>query len=158
MLFCLFANVEGKTINNVDSIGLKQGVWREFRAIPISSWTGKFCIPNPLDSTQVIAIDSFDFEEEVLISESYGQYVNNLKQGVWLEFNPYGKYLMNKIEYIDGVPNGKCELYWYNGTIKMKCNITDSKYIKVESYTEQGQLFDERMMLKSELIKTLYEK
>lgn len=145
------------SINKIDSTGMKQGIWREFRGMPFSSSTSKITITNPLDSSTVLIVEDFDFSEGFLPNECLGEYVNNVRNGVWLEYNPIGNFLISKIEYKEGIPKGHCELYWYNGNIKMKCFIGDNTYVEVFSFYESGELFDTRLVPKNEFIKVLYE-
>lgn len=160
LLFCLIIVaflVQGQVTNIVDSIGMKQGVWREFRVVPFSSWTSKIVITNPLDSSTVLFVEDFDFDDEFLLIESYGEYVDNLRSGIWLEYNPVGAYLISKVQYREGIPKGHCEVFWSNGNMKMKCFIGDSTNVEVSSFYESGEIFDTRLVPKSEIIKVLYE-
>ena len=104
--FLSFSIVAQVTPNIVDSKGLKQGMWREFK-VPINFVTEKIGIKLPEKKSEFYYLTKDEDRKFFPIIECIGEYQNSLKVGVWTEYYGNGK-IKNQIEYKNGVPYGKC--------------------------------------------------
>lgn len=143
-------------INRVDSLGLKIGFWREYKIKPYRTLELNKLIPDPFNTKKLYIADKHDFGEKCIIFQCFGFYENGLKTGIWLEYYPNDS-IKSKIEYKNGVPFGICKMYWNNGILKLQCKIDYEKKIELTLYDETGNKLDEVNVLKSALIKSIYE-
>jgi len=70
-----------------------------------------------------------------------GEFINGEKVGEWITYNKTGK-LTGKINYKNGLPDGKAELFYLNGKRKLIASFEDGKKEGTwEYFTEKGKLF-----------------
>ena len=65
--------------------------------------------------------------------------------------------LKSKIEYINGIPNGKCQMFWPNGFMKMECEIPTEGNFPIVIYNEDGTLLSKQEGIREEVIISIYE-
>ena len=143
------------TPNDVDTFGLKQGMWREF-TIPINIMTDYVGFKVPIDSSEYIYLTKDRDRKYFPIVESIGEYKDGLKQGVWLEYYGNGT-KKSQVEYKNGVPSGKCNMFWGNGVLKLEFTINENDSINVKAYQINGEFDFENKVLNSTIIKAIYE-
>lgn len=69
-----------------------------------------------------------------------GEFINGLKNGVWSTYSRKGK-LIRKLNYDNGLLNGKVELFYVNGKPKVIGQFENGKKIgKWSYYTEKGKI------------------
>lgn len=143
------------TQNYVDSLGLKQGMWREF-IVPYNLVTQNIGIPVPQIDADYYYLTKKKDRKYFPIYECVGEYINSLKHGVWYQYYGDGTQL-SQVQYKKGVPFGECKIFWKNGQIKEEFTITSIDSVNVLFYESNGELFLEKKISKKELIKSLYE-
>lgn len=141
--------------NFVDSLGLKQGKWEEYK-IPYNMVTEEVEIKIPKAKTKYYTLTKDKDRKYFPIIESVGEYKNGLKKGIWIEYFPNGS-IKSKIEYENGVPFGNCEMLWENGNLKMKCKIGVEYKFSMDVYNEDGTQLSKQEGIKAEVIKAIYE-
>ena len=152
----LMSDIEAQiTPNNIDSLGLKQGMWREFK-VPTNFVTEKIGIKIPEVTTEYYYLTKDEDRKFFPIIECVGEYLNGLKIGVWFEYYGDGK-IKRQIEYEDGVPVGKCTIFWGNGILKEEFTINSDDSIPVTLYNHNGDLLMKRMVSKIGMIRAIYE-
>jgi len=142
------------TPNEVDSVGFKQGMWREF-IIPIQNM-GSICFKIPKDSSQCIYLSKNEDRKYFPIVECIGEYEDGFKTGLWVEYYGNGN-IKSQIEYKNGIPVGKCQWFWGNGIIKEEFTIGSEDSIIVKVWDENGEFLIKKKVLKTLVIKNIYE-
>ncbi len=143
------------TPNHVDSLGLKQGMWREFK-VPFNLVTEKIGIKVPKSTSEYYFLTKDEDRKFFPIIECVGKYKTGLKTGLWIEYYGDGT-IKSQIEYKDGIPFGKCKMYWGNGVLKMEFTIKTNDSTQVTIYNQNGNLLKEKMVSKIRMIKEIYE-
>ena len=143
------------TPNNVDSLGLKQGMWKEFK-IPFDIVTQYIGIKVPEINREYYLFTKDKDRKYFPIIECIGEYKNGLKTGVWIEYYSNEK-IKSQIEYKNGMPFGKCEMFWENGSLKMQCIICSVGNFPIIIYNEDGTLLSKQEGIRAEVIKAIYE-
>jgi antitoxin component YwqK of YwqJK toxin-antitoxin module len=142
--------------NKVDSFGQKQGMWTE-RKVLYSEVMFNETIPAEKDGEIVLIIyDKKTYNENSPIIICSGEYINNLKTGLWTEKFPNDT-IKSLIEYKNGIPNGLFRIYYGNGQLKAECEIGNEFKIPVVGYDEEGNMIMESVTEKNEIIKFIYE-
>ncbi|HEY9115695.1 MAG TPA: hypothetical protein VIN10_13430 [Bacteroidales bacterium] len=154
-IFNVFAAEAQVTPNNVDSLGFKQGMWREFK-IPFGIVTDYVGIEIPQVDDKYYYLTKDKDRKYFPIIECIGEYKNGLKTGVWKEFHGNGN-LKSQIEYKKGVPIGNGKMFWGNGVLKEEFTISSEDSISVKTYNLNGNLMDEMVVPKTRVIKAIYE-
>jgi hypothetical protein len=143
------------TPNEIDSLGFKQGMWQEF-IVPIVFVTEYVGIEIPEVTSKYYYFTKDRDRKYFPIIECIGNYKDGIKSGVWVEY--YGNdTVKSQIEYIGGVPTGKCKIYWGNGVLKMEYTIGTDDSIPVSMYETNGEFITTKMALKSNMIRAIYE-
>lgn len=142
--------------NFVDSLGKKQGVWTEHRLLPSQILINEL-FPAEKDGEKVyISYDKKIYDEKSEIITCIGYYLNGLKTGIWKEYFSNDT-LKSIIEYKNGIPSGKCNIYYKNGQVKIKCIIGIDFKIHVVGYDFNGLKIVDTLAEKGKLIKSIYE-
>ena len=160
LLFVLFTfliiDLEAQiTQNNVDSLGLKQGMWREFK-VPTNLVTEEIGIKVPEGTSEYYYLTKDKDRKFFPIIECVGEYKNGLKTGIWLDYYGDGT-KKSQIEYKEGVPTGKCRMFWGTGVLKEKFTINSHDSIPVTFYDFNGDLLMEKIVSKKGMIRAIYE-
>jgi hypothetical protein len=142
------------TPNHVDSLGLKQGMWREFK-IPYTIMTNNIRIKVPEITSEYYDLSEKEDRKYFPIIESIGKYENGLKTGIWFEYHGNGN-IKSQIEYKEGIPNGYCQMFWGNGILKAEFTINYSDSIPVKMYDVNGDFENIIMAHKIAIIQTIY--
>lgn len=143
------------TLNKVDSLGLKQGMWKEFK-IPFDFVTQYIAIKVPKIKRDYYLLTKDKDRKYFPIIECIGEYKNGMKAGIWSEYYSNGK-IKSQVEYENGIPFGKCKFFWENGVLEMECIIGTETNIPTIIYEENGTLLSKEIGVKSEVIKAIYE-
>lgn len=143
------------TPNIVDSLGLKQGMWCEFK-VPTDLATEEIAIKMPDITTEYYYLTKDKDRKYFPIIECIGEYENGLKIGDWKEFYSNGK-MKSSIHYKEGVPSGECKEYWGNGVLKAEYTINLNDSILVTAYEKSGDLMLKKVVPKTRIIKAIYE-
>lgn len=156
-LFCFYGTALKAqiTLNKVDSLGLKQGMWKEFK-IPFDFVTQYIAIKVPKIKRNYYLLTSDKDRRFFPIIECVGAYKNGMKTGIWFEYYSNGK-IKSQIEYENGIPFGKCKIFWENGILKMEFLIGTETNIPIIIYEENGTFLSKQTGVKSEVIKAIYE-
>jgi len=153
---CINGNLMGQiTPNKVDSIGLKQGLWREF-FIP-NNYMGFVCLKIPKDSSQCIYLSEIEDRKYFPIVECVGEYKDGLKTGIWIEYYGNGN-MKSQCEYKIGIPIGKFKEYWVNGILKEEFTISSEDSVTIKVWEDTGEFILEKKVPKIQVIKSIYEK
>ena len=104
------------TSNNVDSLGLKQGMWREFK-VPFDLMTKEIRIKVPEFTSEYYYLTKDKDRKYFPIIECVGEYKNGLKTGVWLKNYGDGS-IKGQLEFKEGRLTGNCRVFWGNGVVK----------------------------------------
>lgn len=156
LLFTITSKIDAQIApNNVDSQGLKQGLWREFK-IPFDIATKKIGVKIPKIKSKYFFFTKDEQRKFFPIIECVGKYKNGLKTGMWVEYYGNGN-LKNQINYSNGKPNGKCKVYWINGNLKEVFIINSNDSIQVLFYKQNGELLIKKKVSKILLIRGIYE-
>ncbi len=155
ILFFYYQTNAQITLNLVDSIGFKQGKWKEFK-IPFDIATQYIGIKIPKVSAEYYFLTQDRDRKYFPIVECIGEYKDGLKTGIWLEYYSSGN-IKSQIEYKKGIPDGMCEIYWESGNLKMKCVIKSETYFPITIYNEDGSILHKQRVTKSEVLKSIYE-
>lgn len=158
--FIIFYLYEGKIMaqiapNIVDSLGLKQGKWEEYK-IPYDIITQNIEIKIPKVKADYYIWTKDKDRKYFPIIQGVGEYKDGLKTGVWIEYYSDGK-IKSQIEYKNGIPSGICRMYWLNGFLKMECIIGAENNFTMTIYNEDGTILMEKEAIKAEVIKAIYE-
>jgi len=143
------------TQNNVDSLGLKHGMWREFK-VPFNLVTEEIGIKVPEVTAEYYYLTKEKDRKFFPIVECVGEYENGLKTGVWFEYYGDGT-KKNQIEYKKGVPIGRCMMFWGNGVLKEEFTINSSDSLSVTFYEHNGDLLFKKIISKMRMIKAIYK-
>ncbi len=133
--------------NRIDSIGFKQGDWKEYKAPYIA-------VEN--DVWTRVEAGSYSLKEIFPIILCLGRYEDGQKTGIWLEYHANGQ-KKTEINYRKGVPFGECRMFWYNGILKMECVISSEGNFPITIYNEDGTLLSEQEGIREVVIKSIYE-
>lgn len=142
------------TPNRVDSLGLKQGMWTEFK-IPYALVTEDIAIKVPKITSEYYYLSKKEDRKYFPIIESFGKYENGLKTGIWFEYHWNGN-IKSQIEYKEGIPNGYCQMFWGNGILQAEFTINYSDSIPVKMYDVNGDFENIIMAHKIAIIQTIY--
>lgn len=142
------------TPNRVDSLGLKQGMWREFK-IPYTIMTNNIRIKVPEITSEYYDLSEKEDRKYFPIIESIGKYENGLKTGIWFEYHGNGN-IKSQIEYKEGIPNGDCKVFWGNGLLQAEFIISSNDSIPVKMYDENGDFKEIIMTSKITIIQGIY--
>lgn len=124
--------------NQYDSLGYKQGIWIEYKAVPSSIIeNGKKSYS--ADSSIVYTEDLFLYEGNCDFEKQVGEYKNSLREGLWKLYYP-GIILFGQINYYRGIPFGEIVLYYSNGNVALKGKISYDLHSKWETFDEEGNL------------------
>ncbi len=153
-----FISIDGRTqicLNSVDSLGMKQGMWREFR-IPFDIMTEEIEIKVPIIKEDYYILTKEKDRKYFPIIECIGMYIDNLKNDLWTEYYSSGV-KKSQINYKNGIPSGECSMFWENGGLKMKCKIGLEYKFPMDIYNDDGTLLSKQEGVKDEVIKAIYE-
>jgi antitoxin component YwqK of YwqJK toxin-antitoxin module len=143
------------TSNIVDSAGLKQGMWKEFK-IPFGYFEENVGMKIPNVDSDVYYLANDKHRGYFNIIECIGEYKNGLRTGIWNEYYATDT-LRTRVEYKDGIPLGDCKMFWPNGTLQAEFTITTCDTVAFKAYDENGNLMMERQVQKSQVIKSIYQ-
>lgn len=122
-------------LNGIDSLGLKQGKWEEFKLIPSKVIVNKV-LKDSINGVQII--NDYNLLDNPVIFVTKGYYFNGLKTGIWKEFWKNDSIRIS-VNYLNGVAFGEFKFFYPNGNLMMEGIITYSKYIMVNMYNKQGE-------------------
>jgi len=153
-LFGQFSYAQSFEFNKLDSLGLKQGLWKEYKLIP-----SKLIVNMVVeDSIEMVSIsDNFDLLDDPVIFTIQGSYLNGLKNGIWIEYWLNGN-IRSKVNYLNGVASGEFQYYYPTGIIMMEGNINLSAELRVSSYNKQGEFLENKIVKTISLLEFLYFK
>ncbi len=135
LLWCSLIVAQSLNFNELDSFGLKHGLWHEYKLLPSKMIKNKVID----DSVHGISIyDEYDILDDPIIFTSQGSYLNGLKNGVWVE-RWLNDSIRSKINYFNGIAIGKFEYFYPDGVLMMEGIINISEYIDVKAYDKQGE-------------------
>jgi antitoxin component YwqK of YwqJK toxin-antitoxin module len=138
-LFLVAVCCEAQEFTNLyDSHGYKQGRWIEYKAVPSSIVVNGKEIYSA-DSSIVYSDDLYLYEGECIFEKQVGEYKNSLREGLWKLYFPEG-ILFGQINYYCGIPLGEIVLYYSNGNVALKGEISYDLHTKWETYDEEGKL------------------
>lgn len=143
------------TLNIIDSLGFKQGEWREFK-IPFNVVTEPTEIKVPQINSPYYILTKDKDRKYFPIIECVGSYKDGLRNGIWEEFYSNSK-TKSIVEYKNGVPSGVCKMFWENGKIKMECVIPTKGNFPIIIYNEDGTVLSNQEGNRIEVIKSIYE-
>ncbi|MDP2692113.1 MAG: hypothetical protein Q8O88_00560 [bacterium] len=141
--------------NKVDSLGLKQGMWREFK-VPTNLATGDIAILVPEFKSGYYYLAKDKDRKYFPMIECIGEYKNNLKTGKWIAYYGTGM-IKSEIMYNEGVPLGECKMFWGNEVLKMEFVIKSGNNISVTYYNVNGDLIVKKLVSKTLMIQEIYE-
>ncbi|MDY0103509.1 MAG: hypothetical protein RBS07_11260 [Lentimicrobium sp.] len=124
--------------NHYDSLGFKQGLWIEYKAVPNTIVENGKESYNA-DSSVVYIEDLFLYEGNCDFEKQVGEYKNSLREGLWKLYYPE-IILFGQINYYHGVPLGEIILFYSNGNVALKGEISYDLHSKWETYDEEGNL------------------
>ena len=124
--------------NLYDSLGFKQGIWIEYKAVP-STIVENGKETYSADSSIVYIDDLYLYEGECVFEKQIGEYKNSLREGLWKLYFPEG-ILFGQINYYRGIPFGEIVLFYSNGNVALKGKISYDLHSKWETYDEDGNL------------------
>ena len=154
-IICISVNLKGQiTPNDVDSLGLKQGMWREF-IIPIN-YMNTVCIKVPKDSSQCIYLSKDKDRKYFPIVECVGEYKDGLKTGIWFEYYGNGN-IKSQIEYNNGIPHGDCKYFSGNGILITEFTISSDDSVSIKAWEDTGAFILEKKVPKNQVIRRIYE-
>lgn len=142
------------TPNHVDTLGLRQGMWREFK-IPYALVMSDIAIKVPEITSEYYYLSEKKDRKYFPIVESIGEYENGLKTGIWFEYHGDGR-IKSQIEYKEGIPNGNCKLFWGNSVLKAEYTLGSNDSIPVKIYDDNGNLEEIITASKISLIRGIY--
>lgn len=143
------------SLNSVDSLGMKQGLWNEYR-IPIMFLTENVGIEIPKIDEEYYYLTEKHHRKYFPIVKSVGEYVNNAKEGLWKEYYSNGT-IRSEVEFKNGVPYGDCKFYWENGNLKFELSIDERTTYYVKILKWDGTIYSHDTVFKRVLIKSIYE-
>ncbi len=143
------------TPNSIDSLGLKQGYWIEYR-IPFELANGEVFIKFPETKKEYYSLQKGKDRKYFPIIECIGNYEEGNRNGEWIEYY-WNDTIHSRINYKKGVPYGRGENYWITGVLKMDFEIGVSDSLSVSTYNAQGDLMRKQLVSKLELIKLIYQ-
>jgi hypothetical protein len=152
---CYNTYSQGYNDNQLDSLGLKQGKWFEYRALPHLVLTGKRRVPLPGNSKAVWWADSLVFNRESPVYKLEGEYINGLKNGIWKEFYDNGK-IRREVNYLNGIPSGLIRVYHPNGNLIWHGFFSNHTYMTVEYFNEDGTFMMKKKVAVIEIAEWLY--
>jgi hypothetical protein len=123
-------------LNRIDSLGLKQGKWEEFKLIPSKVIVDKI-LKDSIKGIQII--NDYNLIDNPVIFVAQGQYLNGLKTGIWTEYWKNDS-VRSRVSYLNGVAFGEFKIFYPNGNLMMEGIITYSKFITAKMYNKQGEL------------------
>lgn len=132
-------------INKLDSLGLKQGLWKEYKIIP-SKVIINHVYEDSLNGVHIY--NKYDLLDDPVIFTSQGYYLNGLKNGIWTEYWLNGN-IRSEVNFFNGVALGEFKYYYSSGKIMVEGNISLSEEIFVKSFNNNGEF------LKREKVKTI---
>ena len=138
-----------KDINQVDSLGLKQGFWVDFEARPK---TAGFVIHDLEDGTSKYE-DQY-IKNDFTIYKYCGEYKNGFRIGIWSIFTMSDR-LLFKINYLDGKIAGEYTAYFKNGDY-LNCQINQTPKTRVEIFTKDNVLKKTVYYLTKELLEFIF--
>jgi hypothetical protein len=136
--------------NQIDSLGLKQGLWREFEAHPA---TEGFTIHDNEDGTSTHE-DNFS-DHRFNIYKYCGSYKDGFRTGVWNIYSASNR-LVYAVNYNKGIIEGSFVVYYKEGET-LKCNILQETKTKVEIYSKAGVLKEVQYFSTQELLGYIFK-
>lgn len=147
LFFLAFVTVFAQD-NLIDSLGLKQGEWKEYRVYPMGI---SFNVPvMETDSVMIVEEEVFNYDEFIIIT-CKGTYFNNLRIGKWYEYLPNG-IIKSEVNYFNGICLGKFIYYYDSGGKMMEGKFDLSKKTFVKSYDKDGRRLKDRFAPTLDLI------
>lgn len=139
--------------NQVDSLGLRQGEWVEYRVLPNSVLElGKI---DSIAPGIVILSDKHIFEDNCIVHLQVGNYENGLRTGLWKEYDPNGN-LRYEVTYLKGIPFGAFRSYYPNGNLAVAGIFSNEPFISIDIYKEDGILLRSETVPVKEILELLY--
>lgn len=130
-------SIFGQSINEIDSLGLKQGEWTEFSIWPSAIIQYGEKTRNPIDSNIVYLNDKLIFDNDNDLFRQCGSYFNGLKHGKWIKYFPDG-IIKEESFFFNGIPLGYCKFNYENGNVGKKGFILLDSIFHFEYYEENG--------------------
>ncbi len=151
LTFCLFS--QSISDSQLDSLGLKQGEWVEYRVMP--NEVQEYGKIDSIAPGIVILSDKLIFADECWVHMQVGNYENGLKTGLWKEYYPNGS-LKSEITYLKGIPLGPFRSYYPNGNLAVAGIFSNEPFISIDIYKEDGILLRSETVPVKEILKSIY--
>ena len=148
--YLLGFSIEEQCINQIDSLGLKQGRWIEFEARPA---TKGFTIHDNEDGTSTYEDDYSN--DQFNIYKYCGNYNAGFRIGVWNIYSTSNR-LVYVVNYNNGIIEGLFIAYYKNGDY-LKCNIKHESKTKVEIYSKIDVLKETNYFSTQELLGYIFK-
>jgi hypothetical protein len=146
---------QGINENQLDSLGLKQGKWIEYKVLPHKVIENGKKIPVPGRANVFLLVDSLIFSQDSPIYRLEGEYYNGLKNGIWKEFYYDGK-IRKEVNYLNNIPSGPIRVYYPNGVMAWKGFFSNETFMNVEYFHENGTFMVKEKVAVIEIAKWLY--
>jgi antitoxin component YwqK of YwqJK toxin-antitoxin module len=135
----------------IDSIGLRQGKWREYRILT-EEQLKQDDLPG---QTQFFVSNHELLKGKYLLLQQVGNFKDGLRSGYWDEYYLDGK-IRSKIFYLNGIPMGPFEFYYLNGKIKKKGSFSFNKTITIDIYDKEGSFLKTEITPTREFMNLIY--
>jgi len=137
--------------NIVDSSGLKQGLWKEYRVLYTIVDDDAFF---PDDTVYIT--NRTEYKGHCLVFEYIGEYENGVREGLWHGYYSDG-IIRRIINYKNGIPNGVLKYFDIKGNILIECFIEEcDSIVSVKLFCGEGNICDEIKVKKSGLLREIY--
>ena len=139
LCICFLSSFSKGTINKIDSLGQKQGLWIEYDSIDVEGYTELAqIIPDSTGKT--------DYEEFIVTKyekiKHRGHYLNGKKTGLWYVYQPKNKLWM-KVQYDSLGQRTKIEIFYHNGRLLYSCDKFDNDFFLIKEFTKKGAFVKE---------------
>jgi len=138
LCICFLSSFSKGTINKIDSLGQKQGLWIEYDSLDVEGYNV---------SAQIIpdSTGKSDLQYEIVtkydLIKHRGFYSNGIKTGLWVVYNAKNRLWM-KIRYDDG-QRTKVEIFYSNGRLLYSCDKLDNDFFLIKEFTKKGAFVKE---------------
>ncbi|MCK5601418.1 hypothetical protein KAR91_06110 [Candidatus Pacearchaeota archaeon] len=135
--------------NEIDSLGLKQGLWVELEAKPDIIGVAHLDLDDGTSEDRM----KYDYDNPYILKYK-GYYENGFRTGEWKVYSPNGviRYI---ITFKNGVIYGDFKLYHPNGKIKLQGYIDRKPMTTVSYYDEEGTFIKQADWFTNGLIERL---
>lgn len=143
LLIATLYTVSAQSINIIDSMGYKQGLWIEYRVDPIGLDQNGILAYSP-DSNIVYHADIPIYGRKCSksgILRQIGNYNNSLRDGIWTLYRSDGT-LFRRVNYKNGIITGKITSYYQNGSLIAEREIQhNQKLFLINYFNEDGSFY-----------------